>query len=103
MRALFKLKGLPLFGSGMNPLTSLKLFEQLVKIIALYGSTLWGVDLLNILSNQKFLESMEKPICDKLKISLCRFVLGVHKMPQLTAIVGELGRAALAILDSHCS
>ena len=78
MKALFKLKGL-LYESGMNPLTSLKLFDYLVKPIALYGSALWGADLLNISGLQKFLESMEKPICKKLNISLCRFVIGVHK------------------------
>ena len=47
MKALFKLKGL-LCGSGMNPLTSLKLFDKLVKFIAIYGSELWAVDFLNI-------------------------------------------------------
>jgi len=96
MRALFKLKGL-LYGSGMNPLTSLTLFDQLVKPIALYGSELWGIDLFNTSSLPKFLHSMEKPTCEKLNISLCRFVLGVHKKSQITAIRGELGRAPLAI------
>jgi hypothetical protein len=96
MRALFKLKSL-LYGSGMNPLTCLKLFDQLVKPIALYGSELWGADLLKTSSLKSLIESMEKPTCEKLNISLCRFVLGVHKKSQITAIRGELGRAPLAV------
>ena len=96
MRALFKLKGL-LHGSGMNPLTSLKLFDQLVKPIALYGSELWGADILSMLNPTKFFESMEKVLCEKLNMSISRFILGVHKKSQTSAVRGELGRAPLAI------
>ena len=84
MRAPLKLKGL-LYEYGMNPLTSLTLFDQLVKPIALYGSEPWGVAPLNTPSLQKFLESMEKPTCEQLNSSLCRFVLGLYKKSQITA------------------
>ena len=58
MKALVKLKGL-LYESGMNPLTSVTLFDQLVKPIVSYGSDL--ADLVTLSNRQKFLESMEKP------------------------------------------
>ena len=96
MRALFKLKGL-LHGSGMNPFTSLRLFDQLVKPIALYGSELWGADILCMSNPKKFFESMEKLLCEKLNMSISRFVLGVHKKSQTSAVKGELSRAPLAI------
>ena len=70
----------------MNPLTSLKLLDPIVKPVALYCSELWGADLLNLSSLHRFVESMEKPIREKLNISICRCVLGVHKNSQITAI-----------------
>ena len=45
----------------------------------------------------KFIESMEKMVCEKLNISFCRCVLRVHKKFQVTAVRGELGRAPLSI------
>ena len=83
MRALFKLKGI-LYESEMNQVTSLNLFDQLVKPRVLSGSELWGADLLNISSLQNFLESMEKPTW-------------AHLDTDIVAIRGELGRAPLAI------
>ena len=53
MKALFKLKHI-LYGSLMNPLKRLKVFDKLVKSIALDGSEVWGVVILNISSLQHF-------------------------------------------------
>ena len=52
---------------------------------------------MNLSSLQMFLESMEKPICEKLNISLCRLVLGVYKKSHISAIRGELGMVPLTI------
>jgi hypothetical protein len=41
MKALFKLKQL-LYDSNLKPDTSLKLFDQLIKPICLYGAEIWG-------------------------------------------------------------
>ena len=96
MRALFKLKGL-LHSSNIKPSVSMKLFEQLIQPICLYGSELWGAYSLKTVEHHKFIESMEKLACEKLNMSFCRFLLGVHKKAQQSAIRGELGRAPLAV------
>jgi len=95
-RALFKLKSL-LHSSNLKPSVCMKLFDQLIKPICLYGSELWGTDLLKTSDLHVFLESMTKSACEKLNISFCRFVLGVHKKSQLSAVRGELGRFPLAV------
>ncbi len=75
------------------------MFDQLVKPVALYGAAVWGADLLNTgsIENMNSIESMNKPPCEKLDLSLSRFALGVHKKAQNTAVLGEPGRYPLAI------
>ena len=52
-RAMFKLKSL-LYGTGIKPPISLKMFDQLIKPICLYGSELWGLEILNIKKLDKY-------------------------------------------------
>ncbi len=78
MRALFKLKTL-VRGTCLLPKVIIKLFDQLIKPIALYGSEIWGIDSINPTDMSKMIESLEPPLCEKLNISLSRFALGVHK------------------------
>ncbi len=40
---------------------------------------------------------MTSPMCEKLNLSFCRYVLGVHRMAQSSAVRGELGRFPLGI------
>ena len=96
MRASFKLRNL-LYDSEVSVTTSLKLFDQLVKPICMYGSEIWGYEFnkKNILTS--LFSSVEKALCEKVHISFCRFILGVHKKSQLSAIRGELGRTPLAL------
>ncbi len=47
MRAWFKMKKL-ISGAGLMPRTILKMLDQLVKPIAIYGAEIWGVDLLKL-------------------------------------------------------
>ena len=98
MKALFKLKQL-LYDSNLKPDTSLKLFDQLIKPICLYGAEIWGVDSINISmdlqENGKLENSLEKILCEKLNISFSKYILGVHKNAQNSAVRGELGRLPL--------
>ena len=96
MRALFKLKGL-LHGTGMRPNTCLKLFDQLIKPICLYGSEIWGVEFCRSADPEKIYTYFEKLPCEKLNMSMCRFILGLHKKSQISATRGELGRYPLGI------
>ncbi len=96
MRALFKLKN-TLAGSDIKAPAALKLFDQLIKPIALYGGEIWGADCLNPNTPHDFLKSLSKPICEKVNTSMCRFLLGVHAKSQLSAIRGELGRYPMGV------
>ena len=96
MRALFKLKNL-LYDSTVSVKTSLKLFDQLIKPICLYGSEIWGFECLKKPERSKIFSEIEKVPCEKVHISFCRFILGVHRKSQLSAIRGELGRTPIAI------
>ena len=101
MKALFKLKGL-LHDSNLKPSVCLKLFDQLIKPICLYGCEIWGPDYLKAIipsqeTSGKFEESLEKFMCEKLNISFSKFVLGVHKKDSNSAVRGELGTFPLGI------
>ena len=100
MKALFKLKHL-LYGSDLKPALCMKLFDQLIKPICLYGAEIWGPSSLFIsspLENEGQLEKQcEKLMCEKLHISFAKFVLGVHKKSQNSAVRGELGRPPLGL------
>ena len=71
------------------PRTILKMFDQLVKPIAIYGAEIWGIDLLNCDSTPKLMNSMSKLRSEKLNLPLCRHVLGVHRKAQSSAVTGE--------------
>jgi hypothetical protein len=101
LKALFKLKGL-LRGSNLKPNVCLKLFDQLIKPICLYGAEVWGPDFIKAAMpiqeiNTKFEVSMENLTCEKLNTSFAKFVLGVHRKAQNSAVRGELGRAPLGL------
>jgi hypothetical protein len=97
-KAMFKLKSL-LNNTNISPGTGLKLFDQLIKPIALYGSEIWGPDVIKSAWNNQcqFNQSLYKFACEKLNTSFSKFLLGVHKKAQNTAVRGELGRYPLGI------
>jgi hypothetical protein len=97
-KALFKLKSL-LFNTELKPDVSMKLFDQLIKPIALYGSEIWAPDLLKSSQDErsKFNDSLGKFSSEKINLSFERFILGVHKKSQVSAVQGELGRYPLGI------
>ncbi len=96
MRASFKPRSM-ISGTDLEDRTSLKLFDQPVKPVALYGSEMWGVNSLNYKNTESFMNSMNKIKCENLNISMCRSILGLHKKSQITATRGELGRFPLGI------
>jgi hypothetical protein len=67
LRALFKLKRL-IYGTNLKPSVCLKLFDQLIKPICLYGSEIWGPTNLHVaesLENDGKLESsLDKLLCE---------------------------------------
>ena len=88
-KATFKLKGL-LSQTSLKPFVCLRLFDQLIKPICMYGSEIWGIDCIKCDSSSKFNESLEKFLCEKLNMSFSKYTLGVHKKAQNTAVRGEL-------------
>ena len=97
-KAMFKLRCL-LTDTGIEPKTAIKLFDQLIKPIALYGSEIWGPGKLSAsLQNKQMLnKSFSKMSCEKVNLSFCRSILGVHKKAQNSAVLGELGRYPLGL------
>ena len=97
-KALFKLKSL-LWGSRITPVVGLRLFDQLIKPIATYGCEIWGIDAIKRNQNDilKIAKNLESYNCEKLNVSFSRFLLGVHRKSQLTAVRGELGRFPIGI------
>lgn len=63
-----------------SPLVSLKLFDTLIRPVALYCSEIWGF------------ENNEKSLLEKLHIRFCKQVLGVTRFCSNVAVKAELGR-----------
>jgi hypothetical protein len=100
-RAMFKLKKI-IIDTNLKPSIQCKLFDQLIKPICLYGCEIWGLDQLQLkdgleTSTHKLEESYDKLLCEKLNLACSRFILGVHKKAQNSAVRGELGRYPLGI------
>ena len=84
MKAFFKLKKKlgPLFQS--HPLTTIKLFETLIKPILLYCSDFWGIPKM----------SKNNPI-ENLHMKFCKQLLGVQKQTTNSGVLLELGQVPL--------
>ena len=93
-KAIFKLKSL-LAGACYRPTLCIRLFDQLIKPICVYGSEIWGIDEVKVDSPLKFARSSESFTAEKLNLSFSKFSLGVHKKAQNSAVRGELGRMPL--------
>ena len=95
-KAMFKLRTL-LYGSDIKPSISLKLFDQLVKPVCLYGSEIWIMDAIKFDDDEMLAKSLESILSEKVNISFSKFILSVHGKAQNTAVRGELGRLPLGI------
>jgi hypothetical protein len=100
LKAIFKLKSL-IKNSNFSPKLGIKLFNQLIKPILVYGAEVWGVGLFNIKkfnSNQHTLESTyDDNIIEKLNVQFQKYMLGVSKRATNLAIRGELGQLPISI------
>jgi hypothetical protein len=98
-KALFKLKACTR-DSAISPALALKLFDQLIKPVCLYGSAIWGTENLNATKYKKEhgfeLGFYSLPI-EKLHTSFCKYILGVSKKSTNSAVMGELGRFPLGL------
>jgi hypothetical protein len=91
---LSKIKGLRL-----TPRIHIKLFDSLVKPIALYACEVWGgFDLKAKLENNIFerLMNNDKSLYEKLNLMLCKRCLGLPKQANNNGCRAELGRIPLA-------
>ena len=96
---MFKLKAC-LGSTNISPKICLKLFDQLVKPIALYGSEIWGCMKITKkkLQDHDWMEKMyEMYPAEKLNTSFGKNVLGVNRKTTNAAVLGELGRYPLGI------
>jgi hypothetical protein len=98
-KALFKLKSC-IRDSAIPPSLALKLFDQLIKPICLYGSEIWGADNLSSTKFSKdggFETAYYKHPIEKLQIHFCKSILGVTKKASNAAIMGELGKFPMGV------
>ena len=64
--------------SHIKPNMAIKLFNTLVKPIALYGCEIWGMDILKLLKGN--LNLLDRTFSEKLLNKFCKMTLGVGKI-----------------------
>ena len=98
LKAIYKLRS-TLLNCDINPRLCLKLFDQIIKPVTLYGSEIWA----NVPFSRKpynhntiwqYVDSL--PI-ESLHIKFCKYTLGVNVKATNIAVMGELGRYPLGI------
>ncbi len=75
-RVLFKLKTMA-YGSEVpefTPSTLLKMYDQLIKPISVYGSETWGIETLNGDSIEKLMKSFNDAMMEKLNLFICSHI-----------------------------
>jgi hypothetical protein len=99
LKAVFKLKSCTQ-DSNLPPALALKLFDQVIKPVCLYGSEIWGIE---DLASSKYsrINGFDSlfyclPI-ETIQLSFCKHILGVSKKTTNAAVMGELGRFPLGI------
>lgn len=77
--------------------TTLHIFDHTIKPILLYGSEVWGVDLLKPTSKKHLLDYIEDNKLSTLELKFYRRLLGVKRSTPISGIRGELGRHPIAL------
>ncbi len=102
LKAMFKLIKLVRY-TDLSVKTSLKLFDQLVRPIVMYGADIWGVPNLkvNAFTSNKYGFGLEELYdnfpCESVQVMYCKMLLGVQRQCSNKAAMGEVGRYPLAI------
>jgi hypothetical protein len=93
MKSMFKLTSM-FKDVKPNFLTSMHLFDHIVKPVLLYGADVWGVQ---INRSKDFFKVMSNDILDKCHMSFLRYVLGVSKRTPKLGLYGDTGRYSFYI------
>jgi hypothetical protein len=100
LKAMFKLR--KVMSPPPNPATSLHLFDHLIKPILLYGCEIWGYSLFGSRNHKTVgpanitrTYTTQRPLIEQCLIKYCRYVLGIPKYTDNSAIYGELGQYPL--------
>lgn len=96
MRALFKLLSTLKSADVSNAVINLKLFDSMIKPILLYGSQVWGQQLLPYFSKCDFGRIDRLPF-EQIQNKLCKYTLSVGKNSSNIATRAELGRYPLVL------
>ena len=97
-KALFKIKSITR-NVNLKPSTIIKLFDQLVEPILLYGSEIWGPTEIKVKPDGTFplFEACDKLSAEYLHLKFCRYLLGCNRTSPKAAVRGDLGRYPLLI------
>ena len=95
-KALFKLKSV-IDREFLSPKISLDLFDKTVKPVCTYGSEIWSCLTTSLNSNYSIDQLMKKFQIEKVNISFCKWLLGIHKYSSNFGVLGEIGRYPLFI------
>ena len=97
MKALFHLKR-SIGGSNILPSIGLRMYDQLILPISLYGCEIWGVIKYPNKANKLNIEDKyQKMKFEKIHLNFCKFLLQVNSKTTNAAVYGELGRYPLYI------
>jgi exonuclease III len=98
--AIFKLKSNLKYLSNLSVNTYLKIFDSVIKPIALYGAEVWGAYMHKTQNNEinlNYVLEDVKSMVEKLHIRTCKQILQVNKHASNYAVRFELGRVPLAV------
>lgn len=99
-KSMNRLKGL-LWGTGIKKSLALKMFDQLVLPIMIYGCEIWAAgDIMKLLKlnvTSTFENTYDKIPQEKLNVHFCKFLLGMSAKSCNIAALGELGRYPIFI------
>ena len=81
----------------LSPKISLDLFDKTVKPVCMYGSEIWSCFNASQTNNISFEQLMKKFPIEKVNISFCKWLLGIHKYSSNFGVLGEIGRYPFCI------
>ena len=98
LKALYKLQ--QIIDNNTNIKTTLHIFDHTIKPILLYGSEVWGINLIknrNLNNITRIIKDIENNKINQLEIKFYKQLLGVKRNTSTIGVRGELGRHPLCI------